>query len=56
MAFKCRDAALTQGEQCHFALRDALLEMGQPALAEHFRREQHPANCWALQLILEQTR
>jgi hypothetical protein len=41
-----------QGEQCAFALHDALLEGGHTELAEHFREPIHPKGCWALDLIL----
>ena len=47
------------GEDCCFALHAALLEFGQPTLAEHFSGEKwrlgsatHPADCWALAAIL----
>jgi hypothetical protein len=41
------------GEECAFALHDALLEAGHAELAQHFREEQwHPKGCWALDLIL----
>jgi len=46
-------AALYNGEDCGFALHDALMEAGQAELAEHFRQEQvHPKGCWVLDLIL----
>ena len=45
--------ALYDGQDCGFALHDALLEAGQAELAGHFRQEQaHPKGCWALDLIL----
>jgi protein phosphatase len=44
--------ALTAGEDCTFALYDALEESGHHLLARHFRMGQHPRDCWALQLIL----
>jgi len=45
--------ALYNGQDCGFALHDALLEAGQPELADHFRQEEwHPKGCWALDLIL----
>lgn len=45
--------ALYNGEDCGFALQDALLEAGHSALADHFRQEQsHPKGCWAVDLIL----
>lgn len=44
---------LCNGEDCGFALHDALVEGGHPDLAEHFRQETvHPKGCWALDLIL----
>jgi hypothetical protein len=45
--------SLYTGEECAFALHDALLEAGHVELAEHFREEQwHPKGCWALDLVL----
>jgi hypothetical protein len=45
--------ALYAGENCAFALHDALLEAGHPELAEHFAKEQsHPKGCWVLDLLL----
>jgi hypothetical protein len=45
--------SLYAGEDCAFALHDALLEAGHTELAQHFREEQwHPKGCWALDLIL----
>lgn len=45
--------ALYAGEPCGFALHDALLEMGHPALAEHFAAETgHPKGCWVVDLLL----
>jgi hypothetical protein len=44
--------ALYLGSDCAFALHDALLEMGQEALALHFQQAEHPRGCWALDLIL----
>jgi hypothetical protein len=45
--------ALYAGEDCAFALHDALLEAGHADLAEHFRREtSHPRGCWAMDVIL----
>ncbi len=40
------------GEDCAFALRDALLEAGHPELAEHFADKDHPKGCWAVDLLL----
>ena len=40
------------GEDCRFALHDALEEQGQIRLADHFRGGTHPKGCWALDLIL----
>jgi hypothetical protein len=45
--------SLYAGEDCAFALHDALLEAGHAELAQHFREEKwHPKGCWALDLIL----
>jgi len=45
--------ALYNGEDCCLALHDALLEAGQPDLADHFRQEHsHPKGCWVLDLLL----
>jgi hypothetical protein len=45
--------SLYAGQDCAFALADALLENGHDMLAEHFRHESgHPKGCWALDLIL----
>lgn len=46
--------ALYDGEQCAFALHDALLDAGQEALAAHFARrgDGHPKGCWAVDCIL----
>lgn len=45
--------ALYNGEDCGFALHDALLEAGHPELAEHFRQEQsHPKGCWVVDVVL----
>lgn len=45
--------SLYAGEDCAFALHDALLEAGHAELAEHFRQEQwHPKGCWVIDLIL----
>jgi hypothetical protein len=43
---------LYNGEDCAFALHDALLEAGHLDLAEHFRKPDHPKGCWALDVIL----
>lgn len=46
--------ALYNGQDCCFALHDALLDAGHPELADHFRQEQwHPKGCFALDLILD---
>ncbi len=47
-------SALYSGENCTFALHDALLDAGHADLADHFRYadEWHPKGCWALDLIL----
>jgi hypothetical protein len=48
--------AFEQGQDCAFALHDALLESGHAELAEHFREEKwHPKGCFALDLILGKT-
>jgi hypothetical protein len=45
--------ALYAGEDCGFALHDALVEAGHAELAEHFRHAQwHPKGCWVVDLIL----
>ena len=45
--------ALYNGQDCGFALHDALLEADHAELAEHFRAEQwHPKGCWVLDVIL----
>jgi hypothetical protein len=44
--------ALYAGEDCAFALHDALEEAGHDALAEHFLTPDHPRGCWALDQIL----
>lgn len=44
---------LYNGEDCSFALIDALEEAGHPELTTHFRDEKdHPKGCWVLDLIL----
>lgn len=44
--------ALHAGEDCAFALHDALLDMGRTDLAEHFQPGgKHPPGCWAIDLI-----
>lgn len=45
-------AALYEGQDCSFALHDALLEAGHPELADHFREKDHPKCCCVLDLIL----
>lgn len=44
--------ALYNGEDCHYALADALMEAGHVELAEHFQERDHPKGCWAVDLIL----
>jgi hypothetical protein len=45
--------SLYAGQDCAFALHDALLEAGHVELAEHFREEKsHPKGCWAMDVIL----
>ena len=43
--------ALYRGEDCLFALHDALLEAGCTEMAVHFAQEEHPKGCWLLDLI-----
>lgn len=45
-------AALYDGEDCHYALADALMEAGHVELAEHFQESGHPKGCWAMDAIL----
>jgi hypothetical protein len=46
--------ALYNGQDCSFALHDALLEAGHAQLANHFRKEKwHPKGCWVVDLILD---
>jgi len=44
--------AMYAGEDCSFAVHDALLEAGYPELAEHFREKDHPKGCWVVDLVL----
>jgi hypothetical protein len=45
--------SLYGGQDCAFALHDALLEADHAELAEHFREEKsHPKGCWVVDLIL----
>jgi hypothetical protein len=45
--------SLYEGQDCAFALHDALLEAGHAELAEHFREEKaHPKGCWVVDMIL----
>lgn len=48
--------ALRSGEDCAFALHDALQEAGHPDLADHFTKQQnsqqHPRGCLILRMIL----
>src|SRR5262249_4317520 len=45
--------AVYNGADGAFALHDALLDAGQPDLAEHFQAEQwHPKGCWVVDLLL----
>lgn len=43
--------ALYRGEDCAFALHDALLEDGATELAEHFTARAHPKGCWAVDAL-----
>lgn len=46
-------AAIYGGEDCGFALADALEESGHAEIADHFRKEKrHPKGCWTLDAIL----
>jgi hypothetical protein len=47
--------AMSAGEDCSFALHDALLEAGLPELAEHFREQDHPKGCWVLDVLLDKS-
>lgn len=41
-----------EGQDCTFALHDALLDAGHPDLAQHFQDEKdHPKGCWAMDLL-----
>lgn len=45
-------AALYEGQDCSFALHDAL-QAGHPELAAHFQAEKwHPKGCWVVDVIL----
>jgi len=45
--------SLYDGQDCAFALHDALLDAGLTEFAEHFRQESwHPKGCWALDCLL----
>jgi hypothetical protein len=45
--------SLYAGQDCAFALHDALLEAGHAELAEHFREEKsHPKGWWVVDMIL----
>jgi hypothetical protein len=44
--------AMYAGEDCSFALHDALLEAGHPEPAEHFLAKDHPKGCWLVDVIL----
>jgi hypothetical protein len=48
--------ALVAGEDCAFALHDALLEQGQPKFAQHFRAPHHVRGCWVADRILGKER
>jgi hypothetical protein len=47
--------SLYAGDDCAFALHDALLEAGHTELAEHFRQGTHPKGCWVLDMILDKS-
>jgi len=44
--------AMYVGEDCAFALHDALVEAGRLEFAVHFKTGEHPKGCWVLDLIL----
>jgi hypothetical protein len=44
--------AIHDGQDCAFALHDALLDAGQDELAKHFCESEHSDRRWALDLIL----
>jgi hypothetical protein len=43
--------AFYRGEDCLFALHDALLDAGCTELAVHFAQPEHPKGCWLLDLL-----
>jgi hypothetical protein len=43
------------GQDCAFALHDALLEADNAELAAHFLEASHPKGCWAMDVILGKT-
>jgi hypothetical protein len=45
--------SLYEGEDCRSPLHDALLDAGQPDLAEHFKDGWHPRGCWAVDKVLQ---
>lgn len=48
--------SLYDGQDCAFALHDALLDAGLVQFADHFKPETgHPKGCWLLDLILGKT-
>lgn len=48
-------AAMYHGEDCGFALHDALAEENHKELMLHFQTPAHPKGCWALDFILRRT-
>jgi hypothetical protein len=48
-------SALYEGQDCAFALHDALHDAGVSDLASHFQKsaQRHPKGCWALDLLLD---
>lgn len=44
--------SLYGGEDCAFALHDALLEANRGDLAAHFEAARHPPGCWVVDVIL----
>lgn len=48
--------SMYEGQDCWFALHDALVDAGHLELAEHFKEgESHPKGCWVLDVLLGKT-
>jgi hypothetical protein len=47
--------AYLNGEECGFALHDALLETGRPEVADVFRTPDHPRRFWVAEEIVQQS-